>query len=900
MAGSDSVVLKGAAGPHRAVGNSRGAGALAVRGRRLAWTAAGMLFTVACATPEVWTPQPPVAPAASSAMLEAWTRSRGSGFKMGSADFEEAVEQARLAASLAPDWAAPGRFLDRWSHRPGLTLPDRFAAHLAAAEDGDSRASYLAGRLGGAQAGARFERATELEPDLSWAWHGQAWTASRALRLEAAVRDERRALALARDPSEVALFAWSLGTFLDAGEQTSEAIGVLRGALAGSGQLALREPERAMVGALLARLLLRASEPIQLARGVEQAKGWIASPWVTARERLELVEGLLGVGQGLVSGAEIELALAQGAANLSGEGRRAAVDLLASLRRGSRPTATTPGWRVRLVEGFGRPGTGAQEAGLQKAGVQPAGVQPVGDQSAGRRTAGAWGPSPQESRSGDAPRGGKESAVRRTEAVLEAWCADLPAAVKDSGGLPLNPALAALMESVRSLDEEAPTRDQLREVGRQLLAVGWFSEAVAWAARIAAGDPEGAQDLEVAALRGRAALGALLNLGRRLDAMQAYVSAGADPEKITSAKELHDEVARVLERGGWTEVPEGGLRSPVISYGPAGSIVHPGPSFSEEDGRLGRGAPGAPVPGLAAAFEAMGRFALVGRGAGQGGPDATVLRKLHAQPRSGEHLGRGFSGVAIWCQGADVPGRITRRGGAISGAALHEGFYIDLEVIATERDYWGALLEVFSGPDGAPNGSALAAALAVPSPSPAPATSLEPALGAADRMRLAVMCDLGGVAPRVPTLDVFCDGVIVHEEAHLCDRMAWYPLTATRVLRLISFAAGQGFSGGRISQALEERAQLVALAVLEDPRLMWIDLLDAAGRNLGGGGAPHGAAYRRLLGRLVKRMHAESLEGGWSELPGVGARWVDRLHLVAPEDLRALARREAKAAGLTR
>lgn len=831
-----------------------------------------------------------MAPAASAAMLEAWALSRGSGFQMGSGEFEGALEQARRAATLAPDWAAPGRFLDRWSYRPGLTLPDRFAEHLAAAQLGDSRACYLAARLGGAESGALFERAAELDPNLSWAWHGQAWTASRARRLEAAIAAGRRALTLARDPSEAALFSWSLATYLDASKQEAEAIGVLRGALGTQGELALRVPERAMVGALLADLLLEDEVLLLQAEGVERAIHWIASPWVTERERLKLVEGLLGVGHGLVSGAEIELALAQGAAALTGEGQRAVSELLVSLRQGSQARPASPGWRARLVEGFSPQSPWTQGPRTQSPRTQ--GVDRRGtDLQGGALNGGA----------SDALRLAKsDGPALGLEGLLEAWCSDLPAAVKDDGGAPLSPALVALLEAVRSLDHESPTREQSREVGRRLMAAGWFSEAVGWAASIAPGDPEGAQDLEVAALRGRAAMGALLNLGRRLDAMKAFASASGGAERITSATELHDEVARVLERAGWMEVPEGGLRSPVISYGPAGSIIHPGPSFSEEDGQLGRGTPGAPVPGLAAAFEAMGRFALVGRGAGQGGPDATVLRRLHAQRRSGEHLGRRFDGVAIWCQGADVPGRITRRGGAIAGAALHEGFYIDLEVIASEREYWAALLKAFSGPGGAPDRPALSRALAAPSPSLARVTSLEPALGAADRMRLAVMCDRGAAAPVVPPMDLFCEGVVAHEEAHLCDRMAWYPLTATRVLRLVAFAAGQGFSGGRIGEALEERAQLVALAVLEDPRLMWVDLLDAAGQKFGGGGAPHGAAYRRLLGRLVERMQAESQEGGWADLPGVGARWIDRLHLVAPEDLRALAQREASSAGLTR
>ena len=788
-----------------------------------------------------------MAPAASEAMLEAWTLSRNEGFELGSEDFRRAVESARLAAQLAPDWAAPERFLDRWLHRASLTLPDRYAAHLGAAEAGDARGAYLAARL--EQTGARegLRQAASLDPGLAWAWHGLAWNAWSDRRLDDAVADGRIALGLARDPSELALFTWALMTYLEARKDRDEALKVARSTLAVSGALALRGPERAMVEALATRLLLKAADPRGQAAGVRQAMALLSGPWLTFREQLDLVEDLTGVERGLVSREEVELALAQGIALRGGEDRDAALGLLGSLRRGESDPKEAQGWRPRLVEAFG-------------AGPGPA----------------------------------------ATLAVLEAWCADLPADLLGPQGAPLQPELASLVRAVRGLAETGATLEGSRDVGQRLLAAGWFSEALAWSGRMAESDGDGARKLEVEALRGRAAMGALFNLGRRLDAQAAFASAGSSPEKITSASELHDEVARILERCGWVEIPDGGLGSPVIGYGPAGSLVHPGPRFSQEDSELGRGERGSEVPGLAAAFEAMGRFALVGRGAGQGGPDATVLRRVAVRSREGELLGRPFKGTAVWCQGADVPGRITRRGGAISGAALHEGYYVDLEVVAGERDHWRVLLETFRLPDGSLDSAAVARALAVPAPSPAPATGQDPALGAADRMRLAIMCEPAAGLASVPSLEVLCEGVATHEEAHLCDRMAWYPLSMGRVLSLAGFAARHGFSGSRISEALEERAQLVAMAVLEDPRPLWVDLLDAADRSLGGGGAPHGAAYRRLLGRLLDRLQVEAEAGGWGSVPGPGARWIDRLHLMEADDLRALALREARAEGLVR
>jgi len=780
-------------------------------------------------------------------MLEAWTLSRGEGFQRGSERFDRAAESARLAAELAPDWAAPERFLDRWIHRANLTLPDRYAAHVAAAQGGDARGAYLSARLQLSGSSAALRRSATLDPGLAWAWHGMAWIARGEGRWDDAVVNGRVALGLARDPSELALFTWALMTYHEALRERGEALKLARETLAVSGALALRRPERAMVEALAARMLLKDADARGQAAGVRQATALLASPWLTVREQLELVDDLVGVERGLVSKEEVELALAEGVARRTGEDRVATRGLLESLRRGGPDRSAGQGWRPRLLAAFG-------------AGVD----------------------------------------LTATLAELEAWRADLPAELLDPLGAPLQPELAALLDAVRAASEGGATPESLMAIGQRLLEAGWFGEALAWSSRVGQLDGAGADQLEVEALRGRAAMGALLNLGLRLDAQAAFASAGASDGRITSASELHDEVARILERCGWLAIPDGGLGSPVIGYGPAGSIVHPGPRFSEEDGDLGRGAPGAKVPGLAAAFEAMGRFALVGRGAGQGGPDATVLRRVAVQSRSGALLGRPFKGTAVWCQGADVPGRITRRGGAISGAALHEGFYVDLEVVAAERDYWQALLETFRLADGSMDREAVTAALGVPAPSPAPGGGMDPALGAADRMRLSIMCDPSTGSASPPTLAVLSEAVATHEEAHLCDRMDWYPLSLGSVASLMGFAARHGFSGGRISEALEERAQLVALAVLEDPRLLWVDLLDAAERNLGGGGAPHGAAYRRLLGRLLGRLQAESGAGGWSSVPGAGARWIDRLHLIEPSELRGLALREAQAAGLVR
>ena len=427
--------------------------------------------------------------------------------------------------------------------------------------------------------------------------------------------------------------------------------------------------------------------------------------------------------------------------------------------------------------------------------------------------------------------------------------------------------------------------------------------------------------IEERAVQGRATLDALLQLARRIDAREAFARAWGesdgdadvrDAERVSSLRALEGEIVRTFGRSGY-QVEDEDRSSPAIEYGFIGAVLHPGANFSAEDVRLGRGEEGAPVPGSAALFRRMNRFALVGNGAGQGGPDATVQRVVGVEARggprhggderAGEHLGRPFRGTVFWCQGADVPGRFGRLGAGISGAALHEGYYLDIGQIAAEQRGWIALAERFvEAPE-----RAVALSVGRAPLDPSRRTEVSPALGAGDRMRLAVLESLAGIEEpgtgRIEpdfALDHLTHVVATHEEGHLCDRAGWYPLSVSRVMSLISFAGAHGFSGQRIARALEERAQLIAVAACRDPRVPIVDLLDAAEEG-GASVTPHGAAYRRVLARLVERLEKEYLAGEWdgADLQPDG-RWIDQLHRLDPEALRGLAIREARARGLAR
>ncbi len=810
-------------------------------------------LALACSSPPP-APNAPIDAAVSLELHEVWRESRRPGF-------------ASLAGPLPPpaaagDWPAFPRLADEFFHRSALALPERYGHYLAAMEGGSAAGAYLAGRLGGPLGDARLRRAVELDPSLSWGWHGLAWRSFQVRDTDRAIREGQRALRLARDPLECALFSWALATYLRAAERPSSAQGVLGDALQRTGPLALRPAERTYIEALLAAIELESLDTKEVRRGVRRALDVIGRVDASERERFELTLTLSTDTQNIVTAREIEFAVLRAADASSGEARERTLQLYDGLRS-----------RVADDGRNGEPPLGTQRA-LLLAGFEGA------------------------ARGDLAP-------------AIDAWLAELPECVLAEDGLPRRPELRAVVGAVRSYGVDPRSAAALAGLGEALLGAGWFDETDALAGAALSEDPGEkaravARGLQSRAARARAALAAVSALARRIDAREAFEQAGAvgsngvdavEGERLSELVEVRDEIGRILQAYGLAtegEVDE----SPRIRYGPVGSVLHPGPRFTAEDERLGRGRAGEEVHGLSELFRRLGRFALIGNGAGQGGPDATVLRILYVEERAGEHLGRPFRGTVFWCQGADVPSRFGRAGASISGAALHEGYYVDLEMVEREKARWDALRERF-----AEDPAAVDAALAARGASTRFAVRREflPALGANDRMRLAVMRRPDGTLREI-TLGELAEIVAIHEEGHLCDRGRWYPLTAVRVLRVLSLGFAHWFQGSRIAQALEERAQLVALAAAPDSRLAWVDILDAAEGAGGGSVTPHSTAYRRILRDLLARLEDEfnvtdAEADPDAPLTGLdpGVRWIDQLHRLSPEALGGLARREARA-----
>ena len=810
----------------------------------------------ACAGPGAAAPVP-VPKEASEAMFVAWEAARVPGFSdapdgSSLSDVEQALQAAEAARAADPNWAVPERFIDDWRHRPWLTLPERYGDHLGAARRGSAVGAYLAARLGGAAADRRMDQARRLDPLLAWAWHGEAWRSFGRGRLRQSITAGSEALRFARDPGERAHFAWALGRYLRADERDTRARDVLEGALGvDSGVEPLRPAERTMVELELALAEMTSVEDAAVRRGVQRGLGVLRRTGIPTQDRVTLALALSEIDDRLVVADEITLAL------LVAEGAAASATEAEALRD----------LRGRGVE----PDSGEGEAGRNARRTRRDQLVLAFEQGPG-------------------------DVLQR--AILH-WAEGLPAWLKGSDGLPMRPALQRIASKAIELDEES-TAEAIEALGEALLQAGWFREARVWSRWIA--DPASSARVEEGAVRGGAILGALRALASRLDAREAFLASGSvagdgvtstEQGRIGSIGALREEIVRRFQSGGRAE--DVSVEQPKIKYGPLGAILHPGPRYSVEDETLGRGSQGDIVPGIAELFGAMGRFALIGNGVGQGGPDATVLRIVGTEQRTGDHLGRAFRGTVFWCEGADVPGRFGRMGAAISGAALHEGYYVDLEMVAVEKAQWDDVRSRFLGKPGRIQAALAVRGARVPQ---AQRTETTPPLGAADRMRLAVMSQPSGGGLREVSLGELAHVVATHEEGHLCDRAEWYPLSFGRVMRLLSFASAHGFRSASIARALEERAQLVALCDSDDVRLAWIDILDAA-ESSGAGVTPHGGAYRRVLQGLVDRLEKEWRKGDWADADlDPERRWVDQLHRVDPERLRGLAVREAASRGL--
>ncbi len=864
------------------------------------WRIAAILAALACACRTLpATPPTPVPDAASAALYEAEDALReGADLRGSRGDELNARRALERAVELAPDWVAPKRLLDEIA-RADLRGVDALRAHRDALgkDPHDAGEQYLTGRLEGRAGEPRFEAAVREDPGLAWGHHGLSWAAAARGDRSEAVFHARVALACARDPWERTFFTQTLARQLVAADRRDEALDLLDERAAADDVPA---QDRARIAALSVELALEASNSrlgfqayergIEILRGEDLPDADVEA--LTARMRARSFDD--------PEDQRLSLALA---ARKSPARDRLRAELM--LQNGATPLAL-----------------GLLERALQATDHSlPAGTAA----RAARFAAGDF------------------------SGAVERWLAALPRVVLDTDGLPRDERLGRIVRIARRISNDSgPGRDDLSDLGQALVGAGWFREARGVAVRLASSDLDAALTLDERALAGIELVDETRRVLRRVDRASSDVRASTGPVSrdeprpngrdtgrdvvpallatrdetppLRSLDALLEALAPIFAHanaflGG--ETRESSLRrelkaSPRTSYAGLAQVVHPGPRFSQADEHVGLGQAGERVGGLAALLDRYGRFGLFGEMAGAGGPDATVLPLLGWEERSGSHLGVRWHGMVAWCESADVKSRAGRRGAQISAAALHEGYWVDVDSVRAELAGWELLRRRFvsdaGGGASAPDrivaalrsgGLSLGAVHEGPTSggrsSESERLATDALLGEAQRMRLAVLRDRAGSGAALGemTLDELLDVTCTHEEGHLCDRTRFLPV-GEHTLACFGLLLDCFFSPVRVGEELEYRAQLTCIAEVADPRVPLAQVLDSveAGPS---GITPHSAGYARLLTDLL-RVVDEDREG-YPEFDRTETL-AHQLHRLPAEKVRRAALALAKRKGL--
>jgi hypothetical protein len=503
--------------------------------------------------------------------------------------------------------------------------------------------------------------------------------------------------------------------------------------------------------------------------------------------------------------------------------------------------------------------------------------------------------------------------------------------------VPREPRLARIVGAVRELDAAPEGRARvLAELGPCLLEAGWFREARSVAAQLAGTDLDLALAIDARALAGLGLVDGLRRLVTQIDFEQghgapaaAHESASREPPDRgpglgapSGIRDLSDLLAksaalfaRSNEHFGGERDPERLARdllaAPRMTYGPIAELAHPGPWFSKHDEKEGLGRAGERVPGIAGALARLGRVGLFGVVGGGGGPDGTILPLIGAEERSGEHLGVRWHGTVVWCEGADLKSRAGRQGAQISAAALHEGYWVDVDSVRGERGTWSALRREFSGPGARERVDRVLAVRGLEVEAPLDSvtgreerTRRGALLGEGQRVRLALLRERArALGPETILGDLGREELVrtteTHEQGHLCDRTRFLPVSR-KLPQLFRLLLECDFSPRKIGEELEYRAQLVCVADSEEPRIPLAQVLDAAEAGPGGV-TPHAAGYARLLDDLLGALE-NRLERSSSAFPSIdrGRTLAHQLHLLSPAEIRDLSREVAEKKNMVR
>ncbi len=824
---------------------------------------------VSCVSPAPHA-QPPVADAAQAAFARA-RRLHAEGTR---ADAGELWEELRLAQELAPQWVAPARLEDDLLIAELRSVEALERRRFAVQGDpANANSHYLAARLTRTGDPGVYQKIVQLDPQFAWGHH--AFAVTHASRGPEAVTEAawQRAIRLARSSWERAFFGVRLAEFLFSQRSPAAAREFLLSFLE---DWTLRPADRAWVASVLARTELRSGlgpmTRVGYSRGLRLLEGG------------QLTEVFYG-----------ELALAMiSNTSVDDSNRIRLEDLLLATDTETSLAVLATSWNSRGK--WGR----IQALAKRKQNANLLGLLDRGETLSGHMRAGSY------------------------VDAMELWLAGLPEQVLADDGLPKDEKLRAMVRAAHAAQAAGGSLDSLCKLTTALCDAGWFREAEWVAEQVLENDFDLGQPLVSRAMRGVALFQRLRSLlgdvesgstEIELQAQNPQAPAGANG----SLKDLlgrfglaFDQAQRLPhELPGKTNHREELMASPRVTYGPAATLIHPGPNFSLADERAGRGKRGAAVPGLASLMQSYGRFAVMGEALGTGA-DGVVLQRVLVEERHGEHLGVPWSGTIAWCDGVDVRSRAQRADGGVAGAAVHEGYWIDLEQLRDSFASWGAGLAAFQGDPLDENAQTRleraidTAGLKLRTP---PSNergrrreriAVSPALDSARRLRLTLLRERAGPTELLGkiTFREIVELTATHEEGHLCDQTRFFPWQQNLGL-LFSFALDQAFSPSAIRERLEYRAELVALCAIPDPRLSLVHLLAAAEVDGDLSGLGHAPAYRSLLADFLEALDADlqAFPENWPELSN-DHMLVHQLHLLPPEKVRAVGQRLAQLEGL--
>ncbi len=266
--------------------------------------------------------------------------------------------------------------------------------------------------------------------------------------------------------------------------------------------------------------------------------------------------------------------------------------------------------------------------------------------------------------------------------------------------------------------------------------------------------------------------------------------------------------------------------SRMRSYFPLGSILDPS---------TGAG-------GLPAWFTSRGRFAVFGRRT-FGRPDGIVLRTLSRKPIEGEILGRPFRGEVVLGDSREISPSRGGAGGDIAGAAVFDGYFVDLDAVRGRAGEIARLIERH-----APRREAVFSDPLPPCAHEADLLSIDEPLALEEKLLLrASERRQGGWIERV------LETVETHERAHLADAASLLPV-GSHLLAVVGLLFRGGVSPSGVEAILEARAELSTLAASGETEIVLAGMVGAV--ESPGSRDPHAVGYRGVLEDLVRRIRA--------------------------------------------